>query len=269
MAQIRLQKFLSQAGVAARRKAERLIVEGRVEVNGRVVTELGTKVDPESDEVRVDGRRVEPAAEKLYVVMNKPKGYVTTTRDPQGRPTVMELLPPKLRDKVKPVGRLDFYTEGVLLFTNDGELAARLLAPRTHVEKTYHAKIRGEVPMRDVEKLRAGVRLDDGRKTLPARVDVLRRTGKHTWLVITITEGRRRQIHRMAEALGYQVIKLARVAFAGIPFWGLKIGECRELEPHEVAELMRLVGLERRGSGTNVRGPGERGRITESGPRRG
>jgi pseudouridine synthase len=240
---VRLQKFLSEAGVAARRKAELLIAAGRVTVNGRRVTELGTKVDPDRDEVRVDGRLVE-AEEKLYWVLNKPKGYVTTVSDPQGRRTVMELLPQELRGKkLAPVGRLDFYTEGVLLFTNDGELQAGLLAPRSHVEKTYHAKLRGNVPMEAVERLRKGVRLDDGRRTLPAKVDVLRRTGKHTWLVISIHEGRSRQIHRMADAIGFPLLKLARVAFGGITFWGLKIGEARALTPQEVKDLkVRLLG---------------------------
>ncbi len=246
MNDLRLQRFLSQAGVAARRKSELLITAGRVRVNGKVVTELGTKVDALRDHVEVDGKRVE-AQRKYYYLLNKPKGFVTTVSDPQGRPTVMDLVP-ALPVQIRPVGRLDYYTEGVLLLTNDGELQDALLAPRGKVDKTYHAKFRGEVPMADVEKLRAGVRITeaDGRTvtTLPAQVDVLRRTGVHTWLVITIREGRSRQIHRMAESLGYQVIKLARVAFAGMTYYGLKIGESRPLTVREVHDLRRMAGLD-------------------------
>ncbi len=242
MLPVRLQRFLSQSGVCARRKAEWLITAGKVTVNNRVVTELGTKVDPERDHVMVEGKRV--SREKhVYLLLNKPKGCVTTVSDPEGRATVMELVPKDVHAKVAPVGRLDFYTEGVLLLTNDGELADALLSPRKHVEKTYHVKIRGEVRREDLEKLRAGVRVE-GRKTKPAQVDRLQFTGKHTWLVITITEGRTRQIHKMAEALGYQVIKLARVSFAGLTYYGLRIGQCRRLTPTEVLELRRGAGLE-------------------------
>jgi len=252
-AAMRLQRFLAQAGVASRRRAETLIVEGHVKVNGKPATELGTKVDPARDEVRVDGKLV-LREDLVYFVLNKPKGYVSTVADPQGRHTVMELLPQDLPARVVPVGRLDFYSEGVLLFTNDGELQARLLAPRSHVDKTYHVKIRGKVTPAQVEKLRAGVRLrperdgdgsrrDDTRRTAPAKVDVLKFTGTHTWLVMTIREGRSRQIHRMAEALNLQVLKLQRVAFGGITYFGLKVGEQRRLEPDEVRHLRRLAGL--------------------------
>ncbi|MBI4509117.1 MAG: rRNA pseudouridine synthase [Deltaproteobacteria bacterium] len=241
MPQVRLQKFLSEAGVAARRKAEVLITEGRVTVNNRVTKTLGTKVDPARDAVRVDGRVVVPH-EKVYLVLNKPKGYITSVDDPQGRKTVMELLR-GVAVKVAPVGRLDYYTEGVLLFTNDGDLAAGLLAPRSNVEKIYHAKFRGQVSQTDVEKLRRGVRLDNGRKTRPAKVDIIKRTDKHTWLVITLTEGQSRQIHRMAEALGHVILKLARVSFAGLPYFGLRVGEYRHLTSSEVAHLRSLAGL--------------------------
>jgi 23S rRNA pseudouridine2605 synthase len=239
--QVRLQRYLAQAGVASRRAAEDLIAKGHVRVNGKPVTTLGTKVRPGKDAVEVDGRRV-AAEERVYYVLNKPKGVITTVSDPEGRETVMSLLPRNLPGRVVPVGRLDFYTEGVLLFTNDGDLAAALLHPRGHVEKTYHAKIRGKVTEPQIEKLRAGVRID-GRKTQPAQVDRLRFTGTHTWLVITIREGRTRQIHKMAEAVGLQVIKLARVAFGGITYFGLKIGQSRALTPAEVLDLKKLAGL--------------------------
>jgi pseudouridine synthase len=241
---IRLQKYLAQAGVASRRHSEKLITGGHVKVNGKPATELGVKVDPDRDRVEVDGKPVRQE-ELVYLVLNKPKGYVTTVSDPQGRQTVMELLPQKMPAHVVPVGRLDFYTEGVLLFTNDGELSAALLAPRRHVEKTYHVKLNGPVPEKDLQRLRDGVRLDDGHKTLPAKVDVLDVTaeGGHTWLVISISEGRSRQIHRMAEAIGKRVIKLARVAFGGITYFGLKVGECRQLTHEEVRDLRTTAGL--------------------------
>jgi 23S rRNA pseudouridine2605 synthase len=239
--EVRLQRYLAQAGVASRRRAEELITEGKVRVNGKKVTELGVKVRPGKDTVDVDGRRVQPE-EKLYLVLNKPKGVVTTVFDPQGRQTVMELLPRDLAGHVVPVGRLDYYTEGVLLFTNDGDLAAGLLHPRGHVEKTYHVKIRGGVTDEQVERLRAGVRVE-GRKTLPAKVDRLRFTGTHTWLLMTIREGRSRQIHKMCDVVRLQVIKLARVAFGGITYFGLKVGESRHLTRAEVDLLKSQVGL--------------------------
>src|SRR5258706_9256340 len=180
----RLQKFLSSAGVAARRKAEDLITAGRVTVNGKVVRVLGTKVDPIKDSVTVDGEAV-AAHDTFYVLFNKPKACITAVSDDRGRPTVMDYLP-NLPIPVRPVGRLDFYTEGVLLFTNDGELAARLLAPKSHVDKTYHVKIRGTVTDQQLERLRRGVKLDDDTRTLPAQVDRLKFTGTHTWLLMTI-----------------------------------------------------------------------------------
>jgi len=236
---VRLQRYIAQSGVASRRKGETLISGGHVRVNGKVVTELGTKVRPGRDKVDVDGTRVQPE-EKVYLVLNKPKGVVTTVSDPEGRETVMDLLPRDLPSHVVPVGRLDFYTEGVLLFTNDGDLAAALLHPRGHVEKTYHVKIRGKVGEVELERLREGVRLDDGHRTLPAQVDPLKFTGTHQWLVMTIREGRSRQIHRMCDAVGLQVIKLARVAFGGITYYGLKVGQSRHLTPEEVQDLKKL-----------------------------
>jgi 23S rRNA pseudouridine2605 synthase len=239
MAEVRLQRYLAQSGVASRRRAEELISSGHVRVNGKKVTELGTKVRLGHDKVDVDGRRVAPETH-VYYILNKPKGTVTTVSDPQGRPTVMELLPRGVPDGVVPIGRLDFYTEGVLLFTNDGDLAAGLLHPRGHVEKTYHVKIRGPVTETQLERLRTGVRVE-GRKTAPAQVDRLKFTGTHTWLLMTIREGRSRQIHKMADVVRLQVIKLARVAFGGITYFGLKVGQSRELTGEEVLRLKELV----------------------------
>lgn len=242
---IRLQRFLAQAGVAARRKAEQLITDGVVAVNGKVVTVLGTKVDPRRDRVTVNGQRVAPEP-LFYAVLNKPKGCITAVSDPEGRPTVMAYVR-TAPAHLAPVGRLDYYTEGVLLLTNDGELSAALQSPRTHVEKTYHVKLRGTIAENHIEQLRRGVRLDDGTVTRPAQVDRLASKSAHDWLVITLTEGKSRQIHRMAGALGYQVTKLQRVAFAGINFHGLRVGDARELAPEEVGSLCARVGLPRAG----------------------
>jgi 23S rRNA pseudouridine2605 synthase len=240
-AAIRLQRYLAQSGVAARRKAEQLIVGGAVRVNGKVVTQLGTKVDPHRDHVTVRGQAVVPE-ELFYCVLNKPKGCVTAVSDPRGRRTVMEYLP-GLPAHVVPVGRLDFYTEGVLLLTNDGELAAALLSPASHVEKTYHVKLKGGVTDEQIERLRDGVRIDRHTVTRPAQVDRLSHASSHGWLIITITEGKSRQIHRMAEALGLEVLKLQRVAFAGITFHGLRVGDARELTQAEVSQLRALAAL--------------------------
>jgi 23S rRNA pseudouridine2605 synthase len=243
MAELRLQRFLAQAGVAARRKAELLITQGRVRVDGRVVVELGTKVDPERSRVSVDGAEVH-AQELFYVLLNKPKGCITSVSDPQGRRTVMEYLP-NLPVTVFPVGRLDYHSEGVLLMTNDGELAAALLAPDRHVEKTYHVKVRGTVSNADLARLRQGVRIGPRTVTRAAQVDRLKAESKHDWLVVTLTEGKARQIHRMMDAVGHTVLKLQRVAFAGISYHGLRVGDARELSQGELNGLYELAGLAR------------------------
>jgi pseudouridine synthase len=239
---MRLQRYLASAGVAARRKAEELITAGRVKVNGQVVRVLGTKVDPDRDDVTVDGEAV-VALDKLYIALNKPKGCITAVSDDRGRPTVMEYLP-NLPVPVKPVGRLDFYSEGLLLLTNDGELAARLLAPASHVPKTYHVKVHGQLEDTHLKALRKGVRLDDGVTTEPAEINVLPGESRHTWLAVTIYEGKHRQIHRMIEALGFRVDKLQRVAFANLTFHGLRVGDARELTQTELNELRDAVGLD-------------------------
>ncbi len=245
---IRLQKFLSQAGVAARRKAEVLITEGRVKVNGKVVTVLGTKVQPAKDRVSVDGKPVKSVNKVFYILLNKPKGCISTMSDPQGRKTVMDFLPPNLPVRVRPVGRLDYYTEGVLLLTNDGDLHSALLSPKTHVEKIYHAKIKGAISDESLSTWRKGVVLDDGYETKPAQVDRLKPSGPnatsvHSWLVVTITEGQSRQIHRTAGALGHEVLKLARVSFAGLTYFGVRVGDSRHLLPDEVLHLQQVAGL--------------------------
>ncbi|MBS1123959.1 MAG: pseudouridine synthase [Deltaproteobacteria bacterium] len=239
---VRLQRYLASAGVSARRKAEELITAGRVKVNGKIVNVLGSKIDPDHDSVEVDGEAV-VALDKFYVLLNKPKACITAVTDDRGRPTVMDYLP-NLPVPVKPVGRLDFYTEGVLLLTNDGELAARLLAPANHVPKTYHVKVHGQLSTDDVKLLREGIQLDDGTTTMPAEVEILPGESKYTWLAITIHEGKHRQIHRMIEALGYQVDKLQRVAFANLSFHDLRVGDARELTQGELNTLRDIVGLD-------------------------
>lgn len=236
-----MQRFIAQAGIAARRKAEDLIVQGRVKVNGKVVTELGTQVDPTTDMVSVDGQGLHKE-DAVYILFNKPKGCITSLADDEGRLTVMDYLP-NLPARVAPVGRLDFYTEGVLLLTNDGELASRLLAPKHHVEKTYHVKVRGTLSELNIKQLRRGVTLDDGSKTMPAEVSMLPGESKHSWVAITLHEGKSRQIHRMMEAVGFTVTKLQRVAFGNLTHFGLRVGDARELNQHELNELRTLAGL--------------------------
>jgi 23S rRNA pseudouridine2605 synthase len=233
----RLQKILAHAGVASRRAAEALITAGKVRVNGKIVTELGTTADARRDRIEVDGRRI--VLEKpIYLVLHKPRGVVSTLRDPEGRPSLHELVQ-SIGARVYPVGRLDFHTSGALLLTNDGELTDALLHPRRDVPKIYVAKVRGMVPIEALEALRKGVVLDDGQKTKPAEVFVLREEDRNTWLQITLYEGRNRQIHRMGEAIGHPVLRLARMSFAGIPSEGLRPGEYRELSGDELEKLKK------------------------------
>jgi pseudouridine synthase len=252
----RLQKLISQAGIASRRAAEQLIVDGRVTVNDQTVRQLGTKADLAVDDVRVDGRRLKVAERRRYILLNKPTGYVTTRSDPQRRPTVIDLLS-GVREYVYPVGRLDFDTEGLLLLTNDGDLAAKLTHPRHGVERTYEARVAGMPDADAIRQLAAGIPLD-GRRTLPARVVLLnaRRGERDGMLRITIREGRNRQVRRMCEAVGHPVKSLRRTRVGPIGDPSLKPGRWRELTATEVAALMRLSAEEpqRRDS------PGERRR---------
>jgi 23S rRNA pseudouridine2605 synthase len=238
----RLQKILAHGGIASRRAAEQLIKEGRVRVNGRVVTELGAKADARRDRVEVDGKRV-VAEDSIYVVVNKPRGVVSTMRDPEGRPTVRELLS-ALPARVYPVGRLDFATSGVLLATNDGELADGLLHPRKAVPKTYVMKVKGVMKPDDIERWRKGVRLEDG-ITLPAEATLIRHEGDKTWLELTIKEGRNQQIRRMGEATGFPVMRLSRVSFAEISLEGLAPGRWRYLTRDELVALKKTYGVPR------------------------
>jgi 23S rRNA pseudouridine2605 synthase len=239
---IRLQKILSQAGIASRRAAEKLIAEGRVTVNGTTVREMGTKADPASDDIRVDGRRVKSAERPRYILLNKPAGYVTTRSDPQRRPTVIDLLR-GVREYVYPVGRLDYDTEGLLLLTNDGDLAAKLTHPRHGVERTYEARVAGMPDEDALDRLRTGIPLD-GKRTLPADVVLLNKGRREQGglLRLTIREGRNRQVRRMCEAVGHPVDKLRRVKFGTIDDRQLKPGDWRELSEKEIKTLKTLSG---------------------------
>ena len=231
----RLQKILSQAGIASRRASEQLMRGGRVTVNGETVRELGTKADASHDDIRVDGRRVKIVERRRYLLLNKPRGYVTTRSDPQRRPTVMDLLA-GLTEYVYPVGRLDFESEGLLLLTNDGELAARLTHPRHGVARVYDVRVVGELDRHDVDRLARGVTID-GRRTGPADVKAM----GPSHFQITIREGRNRQVRKMCDAIGHPVSSLRRIAIGPITDARLKLGHWRELTAAEVERLRRAA----------------------------
>jgi pseudouridine synthase len=243
----RLQKILSQAGVASRRAAEKLIAEGRVTVNGVTVTEMGIKADAAADEIRVDGRRVRLAARLRYILLYKPAGVVTTRSDPQRRRTVIDILR-GVREYVYPVGRLDYDSEGLVLLTNDGELAALLMHPRHGVPRTYEVRVAGIPSEEGLEQLRRGIPLD-GRRTRPAEVALLNRRAAHGTtatrtdglLLITLREGRNRQVRRMCDAIGHPVRALKRVRIGSIADPRLRPGDWRELTPAEVNALRRTA----------------------------
>lgn len=239
---IRLQKILAQAGVASRRAAEEMILAGRVRVNGKVITELGTKADPSEDRIEVDGKPITAVEKKVYYVLNKPVGYVSTMKDPQGRPSLADLTS-GVKERVFPVGRLDYDTSGILIVTNDGELAHLLAHPKKEIDKFYKAKVRGVPTEKELEKLRKGILLDDG-ITAPARVRILSIHKNNAWLEIIIHEGRNRQVRRMCEAVGYPVLKLKRVRIGTLEAGELKPGELRRLTDKEIDKLKILTGLE-------------------------
>ena len=236
----RLQKVLAQAGVASRRKCEELILSGAVEVNGEQVLTLGTKVDPAADEIKVNGKKIRSES-KVYVMLNKPKGVITSANDPQGRKVVSDFLP-GIKQRIYPVGRLDYDTEGLLLLTNDGEFANMLTHPKHHVPKTYLATVNG-IPHGDkLDKLQRGIELEDG-LTAPAEIEYhdvdMEKNTATIW--ITIHEGRNRQVRRMFEAIGHKVVKLKRVRFGELALEGLPRGKFRHLSEKEIKELIAIA----------------------------
>ncbi len=237
--QIRLQKIISDAGLASRREAERWIEEGHVSVNGKKITKLGSTADPETDQIRVKKKLLPKAEEKIYLMFNKPRGCLTTVRDDRERKTVMDYFK-NFPVRIFPVGRLDFNTEGLLLLTNDGDLSKKLLDPKNLVERIYRVKVHGIPDEKDLNRLRKGVYLD-GKKTAPVKAKVERLTGKSCYLLLTLTEGKYRHIKRACEAIGHPVVKLSRTGFAGLELARLPSCAFRFLSGKELSSLRRLV----------------------------
>jgi 23S rRNA pseudouridine2605 synthase len=235
----RLQKLIAAAGLASRRGAEELIEAGEVTVNGEVVRELGTKADPARDHIKVRGKLINPLLEKqekVYVLLNKPRGYLSALADPEQRPLVSDLVPQSL-GRLHPVGRLDFNTEGLLILTNDGELTNYVTSARNKVEKVYEVKVKGVPPEEQVARLRRGIRLEDGVKTAPAEIVKTDETKTNAWYEVKLREGRNQQIRRMFDSIGHSVIKLRRVRVGPITAEGILIGQWRHLTPAEVKRL--------------------------------
>jgi 23S rRNA pseudouridine2605 synthase len=237
--EVRLQKLIASTGLSSRRKAEMLIASGRVSVNGKIVTELGTKVDPARDHVKVDGKHLTSAQPFVYLLLNKPKNVMSTLDDPGGRTTVKDFLR-GVYVRVFPVGRLDFDSEGLMLLTNNGELAQALLHPRYHVPKTYLIKVKGVLKDEEITRLERGIRLEDG-MTSPAHVKKVRKAEANSWLEITIREGRKHQVKRMLDAVGHPVLKLLRVRMGPLLLGNLEPGEFRFLTDREANALRELV----------------------------
>jgi len=235
MAEERIQKIIARAGIASRRRAEELITLGLVTVNGKVVTELGTKADPDRDDIRLEGQRLRFPKEKVYIALNKPKGYVTTLSDPQGRPTVADLLA-GLSFRVFPVGRLDYDTEGLIICTNDGDLAQLLLHPKYEVPKLYRAKVRGTPSPHKLERLLRGVHIGPGKPAKALAVKLVKEA-EDSIIDLTIAEGRHHQVKRMMMAVGHPVRKLTRMAVGPLKLGTLKSGKWRPLTPQEVEKL--------------------------------
>lgn len=235
----RLQKILSKAGIASRRIAEEIILEGRVTVNGKVAT-MGTKADPGKNHIKVDGKIIKRFEHKIYLIFNKPRTCITSMYDPEGRPTIKDFLK-GVKVKVFPVGRLDYDSEGLLLLTNDGELANAVLHPKTEISKTYIVKVKEILDDKDILELKKGVVLKDG-ITAPAIVKKVKKTVSNSWIEITIHEGRKRQIRRMLDKINHPVLKLKRIRINGIELGELPAGEYRYLTENEIKRLKKEVG---------------------------
>lgn len=231
----RLQKIISAAGITSRRAAEELILAGRVTVNGSIITELGSKADPATDLIALDGQPIKPAEKFYYVLLHKPAGYVTSLKDPQGRQLVTELVK-DIGERLFPVGRLDYNSEGLLLLTNDGAWANRLMHPRHQVDKEYHVRVRGKVDPQQIKRLAGGIELEDG-PVAGAAVRILKSDQSNDWLSITIREGRNRQVRRMCAAVGLFVVRLRRIRYGNLTLGGLQPGEYRLLTTAEAQSL--------------------------------
>lgn len=241
MSEERLQKILSRAGIASRRAAEQMILEGRVKVDGKIITELGRKFDITTDKISVDDESISCNMNKVYILLNKPKNVISTAKDDRGRRTVIDLIT-DVDERIYPVGRLDFDTEGLLLLTNDGELMNGLLHPKFQINKTYLAKITGVVTEDKLNKLREGIQLDDG-MTAPAIVRLIGKSSTEAKIEITIHEGRNRQVRRMFSAIGCEIKKLKRIRFANLTIHNLEIGKYRKLSEVEIEKLYKMTGL--------------------------
>ncbi|HJR76796.1 MAG TPA: pseudouridine synthase [Nitrospiraceae bacterium] len=262
--EVRLQKLIAGTGIASRRKAEEMIAAGRVMVNGKVVRELGTKVDAAKDHVKVDGRHIPSVQPYVYVLLHKPKNVMSTLHDPEGRPTVKDFLP-GVGVRVFPVGRLDFDGEGLMLLTNNGELAQALLHPRYHVPKTYLVKVKGVLERESIEALESGVQLDDG-MTAPAQVKKIRKAESNSWVEITIHEGRTHQVKRMLQAVDHPVLKLVRVRMGSLTLGHMAPGEYRFLTDHEANTLRDLVKRRMNAESERGRRPARPQRRSVAGP---
>jgi len=239
--QIRLNKFLAQAGVASRREVDKMIAGGEIKVNGRVIQVLGYKIDDEKDRVEVEGKKIEREEGQVYLMINKPPGYLVTLKDRFQRPTIKQLLP-SLGKRIFPVGRLDYDSEGLLLLVNDGELAYRLTHPRFKVGKVYLVKVKGDPDPSRLSRLEKGIYLE-GRKTAPAKIARLSRSSKRNLLKVEIYEGRKREVRKMFDAVGHRVLQLKRIDFGGVRLGKLKTGKWRFLTRKEINTLKKKVNL--------------------------
>ncbi len=242
MTKIRLQKIIADAGIASRREAEKLIQEGCVTVNGKLITELGFKADPLEDAIKVNGKLIKKPENLVYIAFNKPKMVMCTTSDPEGRQTIYDIIGSKVKERVFPVGRLDYHSEGLILLTNDGELALRLTHPKHKVDKVYEVKVKDVPDEEKLDKLRKGIYLEEG-KTLPCQISFIKKTKENCWLSVILKEGKRQQIRRMFMRIGHPVMKLKRVAIGPLKLGKLPIGSFRYLTEKEVSQLKKATGL--------------------------
>jgi 23S rRNA pseudouridine2605 synthase len=235
----RIQKILAKTGIASRREAERMVISGRVSINGRVVKTLGFKADLSKDHIKVDGKRIKDVEPKIILLLNKPRGYLSTVKDPRGRPTVMDLLK-NVKWRIYPIGRLDFDAEGLLLLTNDGDLAHLLSHPRFSIPKTYWVKVAGVPEEKKLARLKRGVLLEDG-EAKAVSCNLIRQREKNSWIRVVVTEGRNRLVKRMFSAIGHSVLKLKRIEYGPVQLGGISFGQFRYLTPEEVERLKRLM----------------------------